>query len=421
MERLKSKIKNFLGPRIIQNIKGTFRLLHNFAFFKKRMIVLSDRVDCVEIISIPSRHCFTGYYDVPLYSEKRRELLIQTMKLSAVPGRDKLDINVYNVDNKSIKKIAETYAWNWQQGCRLRWSLVDENCVFFNMLVGDKYQCQKINVETGKIVHTFNDALYDISKNELIGATCNFNRLQRLRPGYGYSNISDRTVLEKAPHDDGLFVMNLITGEKTLIVNLEDLSQLNDPELKNQHYINHISFSPDNDKIMFFHLFSYANPEIVGWKTQLCIVNVDGTDLKVLESDANVSHYSWIDEDKLLITGITLPNIDFFYRIYDCRNGGFIDITTDMVRRDGHPTMVNKTEFITDTYPDSTCMQHIILYDKELKQGDVILSVFSDPRMEGERRCDLHPKVLTKEIVTFDTTYKNNKRSVVLAKIRNEI
>jgi hypothetical protein len=70
--------------------------------------------------------------------------------------------------------------------------------------------------------------------------------------------LKDHTENEYAPKDDGLFLMDIETGETNLLISLYELAKEVD-QLKYEHYINHISFSPDGASLVFFHIWMDMN------------------------------------------------------------------------------------------------------------------------------------------------------------------
>ena len=115
--------------------------------------------------------------------------------------------------------------------------------------------------------------MYDICPDERHALSTNFARLERLRPGYGYSNSADTTEGVLSPEDDGLFLINLDTYEKKLLISYATLDKLLFADNKGESYINHISISPNGDKAMFFYIYNYSDKP--GWKATLWVVDLN--------------------------------------------------------------------------------------------------------------------------------------------------
>lgn len=423
LKRAKKTVKRLVGEENVQSVKATLQLMKTpmLGIGISHMTKNVEEIGDIIVLEQDGSHVFCGYYDLPLFSDDENKILVHVINKKAVTGRDSAEIGFYCFKENRFEKITETIAWNWQQGSRLRWSLVDSGCIYVNKFLNGVYCCSKIDVSSKREIKRIPVALYDISRDEKIGITCDFVRLQRLRPGYGYCNTPDITEGMNAPSDSGLYAVNLENNEVRLLVSLDELSKSNDPEKKYEHYINHISISPSGKSVMFFHIFVYDKPKIVSWKTQLCVMDTNGGGLRILEDQSNVSHYTWISDSKLLITGITLPDMMPFYRIYNVNDGMYEEISDSVLCRDGHPSIFeNGAQMITDTYPDGYNFQHIIRYDMEKKEGKVFASLFSDPRMFGEKRCDLHPKISKSAYwVAVDSTYSDKRRKVVMFARKN--
>jgi len=170
-------------------------------------------------------------------------------------------------NNYSERVVAETRAWNPQQGTMLYWNPnAPETQFFFN----DR------DPRTGKIF----PALFDISAanggkrireyrfddtpvgNSGIAqkggwfAAINYARLARLRPVTGYPEAFDWTVGTRHPANDGVFKVDVRTGEKQLLVSFRQLAAAIRPlrpDVDNVDlFINHTLINRDNDRIFFF-------------------------------------------------------------------------------------------------------------------------------------------------------------------------
>ncbi len=420
--KIKTMIKKMIGQKKFNKIKKNIYFLIIFCTRKLHINIKTNKEYVEKKMSFyqKGKNIFCGYYDVqPL---KNNLLLVETMKKGANPKKDKAEIGIYDINYRNnYKVITDTFAWSWQQGSRLRWSN-DDNYIFFNDYVDGKYCCKKYNIQNNeeKVIPY---PLYDIDRNEQKGISINFSRLQRLRPGYGYCNIIDKTMNNKAPKDDGVFLIDLNTFEKKLLISLEELAKISDDnKVKFEHYINHISFSPNGNLVMFFHIWNSDENPVFKWKTQLCIYDIENEKIDIIEKNDIVSHYNWIDNEKLLITGTNLKSYKGFYRIYDLKNKNKKEIKDEMLLNDGHPTMTsNSSIFISDTYPNKYSFQNLFMYDIKNNKYCLLLKVLAKYSEDPETRCDLHPKIMEKEnIVAIDTTYRNDLRSVLLIKIRME-
>ena len=418
---MKQFVKKILGEQFCHKISLTIKYIRGLkkVVTKRTLVVNSDKVEKIEEYSLKDKHVFCGYYDlVPIKDQK---MLVHVLDKKGKTNVREIELGYFDMNDNKYVKITNTKAWCWQQGSRLRWSNKSKNIIYYNDIEGEHDCFREYDLEKNQIVQTIPYALYDIDPEEKCGIAINFSRLQRLRPGYGYSYLKDNTMGQNAPKDDGIFVVDLKTGTRKMLLSLYDLAKLTDDELKYEHYINHIAFSPDGSKILFFHLWTEQNQST--WKNELCVINIDGTNLKILENEYRVSHYDWKDNMELLITVIEKPGEKEFYCYYNVETGEKVRIENKNLKQDRHPVHAKNSKiFYSDTYPDENCMQQLFEYDTERNEYTLLVSVFSNLRLNDEKRCDLHPK-LVKDAnqILIDTTYKGCKRSVLIANLKDEI
>lgn len=409
---LKKSVKKLLGNQNADYVKGSLKLLKSKRLNMNVLQYNDNYVDNIKLFSAKGFNVFCGYYDYFPLSEDKKLLLCQRVKKRASTKKDFSEIGYYIISENRFIPIAKSYAWCWQQGSRLHWSYQNCNNIWFNDYDGKKYCTRIFDMQSNKIVKNIYPALYDVSFDEHVGATLNFSRLQRLRPGYGYDRIPDSSKDEKAPSNDGLFKVDLVNECKTLLVSLKELSKDVDPLLKHDHYINHISFSPNGKKIMFFHL--WTEDKWPGWMTRLCVYNIEEGNYDILENEKMVSHYDWMGNSKLLITGADKITKKAYYALYDLNTKERIFLNQELLKEDGHPTIDDSLEFfLSDTYPDSNFNQHVFIWNFKTQERINILDVFSDPRLTGEYRCDLHPKYKD-GVILIDVTHLKCLRSIIM-------
>ena len=390
-------VKQFISDSLNVKLKRKLYSLKNPEYrWAKEAVVFDSDVKGITEIKMPGYDVFCGYYDVRVFSLDESKILVHLLK------DDIAEIAYYDLNEKKFHKITETKAYSWQQGSRLRFS--NDDSIFVNRYLDGEYCTSKMDLKGREIER--HKVLYDISHDESYGVGLDFNRLQRLRPGYGYKCEEDKTVNDRAP--GGLYLVDLKTKKERELISLKELALGADPELKYDHYLNHVSISRDDKYIMFFHLYNTDK----GRKSQLCVIDRDGSNLRILESKALVSHYVWLEDDTLLMTGV-LEGKDF-YRLYDLE-GNYTEYIDEILNQDGHPNTFRDV-IITDTYPDWLSIQYLIKYDIKERKGKKIASFFADDKLEGEYRCDLHPKT-SDNYVAVDSTCHMKRREVVLVRL----
>ena len=191
-------------------------------------------------------------------------LEIDTIHRMPLPGEAATIILVDTYDENRILRVDKTYAWNPQQGTMFYWHpLKPETQFFFN----DK------DTATGEVF----TVLYDIEKKRRVrtyryedtpigngGVAAdgsawlglNYGRLARLRFVTGYPGATDWSQDDMAPENDGIFIVDIVSGEKRLLVSYHQLDEKlkeRDPDIFHDGlFINHTLWNRDSDRIYFF-------------------------------------------------------------------------------------------------------------------------------------------------------------------------
>lgn len=206
-------------------------------------------------------------------------------------------------DGNKMIRLDKTNAWNPQQGTMYYWNpLAPETQFFFN----------DIDVKTGEVF----TAVYDIEKNKRVreyryadtpigngGVAAdgsawlglNYGRLARLRFVTGYPAAVDWSKDEVAPENDGIFIVDIETGDKRLLVSyrqLEDKLKERNPDLKHSGlFINHTLWNRDANRVYFFVRAGWdGNP---GERINMPFtIHADGTGLTLHETHIG-GHPEW--------------------------------------------------------------------------------------------------------------------------------
>lgn len=367
--------------------------------------------------SLPSKHVFFGYYDVCQFDREEKRILVHVVPKRADTAVHNAEIGYYSLTDGSYHKLTETAAWCWQQGARLRWHPLLDDVIIYNDLIKDSYVSREYSIKDGVVIRNYNNAFYDISKDMKYGLSLNFSRLQRLRPGYGYSKLKDMTSDDIAPENDGIFYVDLQSGKTDLLISLQELAATVPDECleaKSEHYVNHISISPDGNRFMFFHIWTI--PSTNRWNTRLYIYELETKSLTLAEDRYITSHYCWKGNDTLLLT--CYDGLHCFYEEIECKTCCTRSINENNLHFDGHPTyLLDHENFISDSYPNRKSEQRVICasVNPEKTEIETIATIFHNPFMDGEKRCDLHPRVaLSNEKICIDTTCSRGVRKCVV-------
>ena len=211
----------------------------------------------------PKAHWF-GYYDKEQVDPTGRYVLGMEVD---VPQRSPTENDVIKIgmvdlqDNDSEGRprwieLGESNAWGWQQGCMLQWRPGSTEEIIWNDAEDGQFVSRILNVKTGKM-RTLPKAIYALSPDGTYAVGTEFNRIQNMRPGYGYPGVPDPYADQRAPQDIGIYRLDLETGESTLIISLAEAAAIpyhDGSSLADKwHYFNHLLVSPDSERLIFLH------------------------------------------------------------------------------------------------------------------------------------------------------------------------
>ena len=354
-------------------------------------------------------HYFFGYYDLqPYSSDGQKHLAHRVAFCNRLPEKgDVAEIGYIDLFSKAFVRLAETNAWNFQQGALLQWFERDKS-VIFNDFDGERYISRVVDLE-GREIKRYNLPIGTIDVKNGFALSINFARIYDFRPGYGYINIPDANKEINIPQDDGIFLLNLITGESHLLHSYAELARefCEEPFTSQKLVVNHINFSPNGTKFVFLLRNFPQNGQ--RWGTVLAAGDIHGKLKKLTNFEVN-SHYSWKNERMLMIYS-GLPE----WGIY------FIDTDTGERARLNNPLCdkddihcnysPDRSCFIGDGYPDRDKNRTIYHYDFSTKSAKELLKVYSLPT-ETDIRCDLHARWYDDgQKISYDTT-ENGHREI---------
>ena len=348
------------------------------------------------IFSSKKHHIFFGYYDITPFSKDESLLLaIHAPPVNETPRiGSEVKVGWYDLRNahSEFHETGKTSTWCWQQGCRLQWYPSDDSrTVLYNSLVDGTYGCVVQDIYTGEIKRRYPRAAYCVSPNGSLALSLNFSRLQRLRPGYGYSNLSDETRGVLLPRDDGLWRMNMHTGKSTLLFSLADIAAYAPTESMRgaEHYFNHLLFSPDGSRFLFIHLWNSRGNRC----GRMITSDLAGGNIHLLNNEGHTSHYSWKSNTEILAFA-THKELGSHYYLYDDTSENRKVIAQGILTEDGHPSFSRDGgTIVTDTYPDKYSVQRLLMYRIDTDELLTLFECLSPLSYRGEVRCDLHPRI----------------------------
>lgn len=347
-------------------------------------------------------HTYFGYYDIsPFQGEKI--IYLERGKNSNV-----CKIVLNDINNTSKQYLADSHAWNWQQGIRLRWFPNSENVISFNDYIDGKYINRILDITTLK-EKRLDWPLYDIDSNGKLGITLDFERLGVMRPGYGYTcepyKVGDLW-------SDGISIIDIEKNQLIRTITYKELSaNIKKADDVNKFYVNHLSFSPDGNRFLFFWI-----DEQEGYhQASLGVYDIPSESLIPLETVKKASHYVWDGNDEIICTLLDSFHYSRYYRFNVIERSRKL-ICGQSLQHDGHPSFYSKDTLLTDTYPDKHGFQHIFLVNEGKDEKTEVIKIYSVPTLNAEMRTDLHPRLSKdKKYVSFDTSYASYRKMIVLS------
>jgi hypothetical protein len=355
------------------------------------------------------KHTFFGYYDKTPFTSDGKKLLAMTADVISKPLKSPSisQVGYFNIDDPTtFNLVGETSTWCWQLGSRFMWYGADNQTVIYNREIKDHYGSVIQNINNKEIIKEFHFPVYDITGTGDYGLSVNFSRLGRLRPGYGYINFPDNTNGIKYPSNDGVWLCDLKSNTKKLIIDLERIVnfKFDDKNLETEHYINHLSFNPSGSRFLFFHVWNNKGKRY----TRAITSDLQGQNLYLLNEGRSVSHYAWRNDEELIMTAVGKHHFGYF--LFRDLSECITPISPQSLTIDGHPGFINDEKIITDTYPQGFFNeQQLLLVDFNgiLKN---IAKIHSSYFNVGESKCDLHPRLdFKRENVAVDFSSKNRR------------
>lgn len=361
----------------------------------------------------PKAHWF-GYYDKHQFDKTGRYLLgMETDFEDHSPKPDDV-IRLGYVDLQDGDKwttFAESRSWGWQQGCMLQW--LSGAKVIYNDRQSDRFVAIIQDIKTGE-KRILPRPVYAISADGKLGVSTNFSRIAETRPGYGYAGVPDPYADELHPAGDGVYVMNLETGESKLVATYEQIAKFEPAkETGGKHWFNHLLVNPDGTRFIFLHRWQYSATN-KRWKTRMFTIGADGSGLHCVADHGMVSHFIWKDP-KGILAWSTEPEGNYFH-LYEDESDNKTIIGKDVLTHDGHCTYSpDKQWVLTDGYPDKERMQPQMLYRPSDGKLVMLGKFYLAPERRGELRCDLHARWDREgKYICIDSMHMNDQRQMYL-------
>jgi len=332
---------------------------------------------------------------------------------------DVIKIGMIDLQNKDEWiDLGQSRAWSWQQGCMLQWRPGSSSEILWNDRQNGKFICHILNVNTRE-KQTIEHPVYCVSPDGRTAMTLDYERIQDIRPGYGYCGIPDPNHDVLAPDNAGVYRIDLQTGKKELVISIAQAANLGtipDPDPLAKHYLHHLLFSPDGSRFIMLHRWLYPNGKL---KTRMLTAKPDGSDIYILDDNGIISHFIWRDNHFILSESKRPPH-GFTLYLFQDKTSHVQVVDPKVFEHTGHCNYLPGAQWIlNDTYPIDNQMT-LFLYHIASRKKLPLGKFYAPPVCDVEFRCDLHARVsLDGRGIVVDSLHGGNGRQMYLLDISN--
>lgn len=365
---------------------------------------------------------FYGFHDTTPFSLDNTKVLANhiLIPLRMPKPEEELEVGFFSFNGKELGdfvKLGSSRAWNYHKGCRSQW--VDDKHIIYNTAIDGVLKSELVDIRDKSKIN-IDYPIDTVSPDGKYATSFSYERLEMLMPGYGYPyKDADSYIDELAPVKSGLFLIDLASGKRKLLVDLKTLSEDAEiPEAQRgfRHYVTHSEFSENGRYISFMHRW-VGNEIRLRW-TRLLIYDLKENRYFSLPAKEMVSHYVWRGNKLLAYCRVNGTDCHVLFDVENKDN--YRTILPDQLNSDGHQTFISDNTFITDTYPDRRRMAKLYMVDLLENRKEMIASLYHPKRFRSELYshicCDLHPCAsVDGRFVCFDSVFTGKRSICVMA------
>ena len=359
----------------------------------------------IAITQGPKDHLFASYYGINSWSPDNRYVAILETDIKDRLSEDGEYATLALVDlkdNNKIIPIAKTCTWNFQEAAMCHWLPWAKNTLLYNDKRDGKFVTVILNWKTGK-ERIIPYPVSAVSKDGEWAVSINYARLRISRPDYGYAGNGQDAQRDVAwPDNDGLWLVNLKSGEAKLILTVaslkDQMTQMEDP--KGMAYFCHTVFNPSATKIFFLartvENLDAQTKKVSKWKTTSFTCDVDGSNVRRCFPDGwGGSHFNWKDDETLAVTAKWEDRV-YGHTIFTVGEEEKVQhIGAGILDFDGHCLFSPDGKFMSsDGYYKKKVFERPWVLVRLEDQAIISLGAFYVPEVYRNTysRCDLHPR-----------------------------
>ena len=251
----------------------------------------------------PHDHLLANYFGINAWSPGNRYLLVlETDIKNKLPDGTPCTLGLVDLeDGNRFIPVTTTRCWNFQEAAMAHWMPCEKDTFVFNDIRDGKFCAVVMNWRTKEERH-YPFPVSAVSADGEWAISINYARLFLTRPDYGYAGDGqDPRKGVVFPEDDGLWRVNLRTGEAKLIVPTAAVREMV-PAVgpAGMSYLCHTVISKDMKRVYFLSRSVEESMEGVkkfkgvNWFTTAFTCNADGTNIRRCFPDGwGSSHFNW--------------------------------------------------------------------------------------------------------------------------------
>ena len=389
------------------------------------------------ITSGPHDHFFANYFAINAWSpDGRYALVLETDIKDKLPDGKPCTLGLVDQeDGNRFIPVTTTRCWNFQEAAMAHWLSGEKDTFVFNDIRNDRACAVVMNWKTKKErVYPF--PISAVSEDGTWAISINYARLFLVRPDYGYADDGqDPRKGVVFPEDDGLWRLDLRTGEAKLIVPtaaVKDRVPAVGPS--GMSYLCHTVISKDGRRIYFLSRSVEESMEGVkkfkgvNWFTTAFTCKADGSEIRRCFPDGwGSSHFNWkpnLSERDARTMIVTCKWLDRVYTHVEFTVGEENyprQVGGKAMDFDGHCIYSPDGNFISgDGYWDDEFNRHwkiVRLADNKVRDvGDFFVP---ETYRDIYCRCDLHPRWRPDgKQIGFNSVHEGSRQVYVMDVVR---
>ncbi|HLV33880.1 MAG TPA: hypothetical protein VKY59_02150 [Spirillospora sp.] len=348
------------------------------------------------LTSGPAHHFF-GYYSVCPWNQSQTHLVcLESPFQDHLPEPHEAGaIGLVDAQTGQFERVTETRAWNLQQGAWLYWNpLAADSEIIHNDREGSELVSVIYNLHTGQR-RILPRPINALSQDGAYALCLTYGRLQRMRKVVGYAGAVDPNPNHPHPANDGVFLMDMRTGDVRLVVSIQqvyDILAPHHPVVRDNHmWFNHVAFNPSATRF-YFLARCWKDGQM---QTGAFTANRDGSDLRqVTPFGTRASHLDWRSDTEFAAT-FDVRGRGREHVLVNDNDGTFRFVAEGRLNFDGHMTFSPDRSWMVTDQNVAESLEKWLLLVRLADEEMTVLHQFPMHELRwlsGDLRCDLHPR-----------------------------